>query len=168
MKNHGNQLKTMKNHETTLKNMETNQKPWQTMKPPWKTMETNQKPWKWLVTLLTQDPNWPPLIQKRHVTDAGPQLTSLDPKTSRDRRRAPTDLLWSKNVMWQTWGPNWPFRCLDLGIIYMHPETCQIFCNIVVRNWHYLIAEIMSYTFFFGVNQKVPLRLSSRPNFKFV
>ena len=33
--NHGNQPKTMKNHETTWKTMETNQKPRKTMKPPW-------------------------------------------------------------------------------------------------------------------------------------
>ena len=109
--------------------------PWNHLK---KTMETNQKPWnngnqpKWLVshgsrlvTWQTRGPNWPPLIQKRYVTDAGPQLTSFDPKTLRDRRGAPTDLLWSKkryvtdagpqltsfdpkNVTWQTRGPNWP------------------------------------------------------------
>ena len=37
-----------------------------------------------------------------------PRLTSFDPKTWRDRRGAPTDLLWSKNMTWQTRGPNWP------------------------------------------------------------
>ena len=39
--------------------------------------------WTKNVTLLTQVPNWPPLIQKRYVTDAGSQLTSIDPKTLR-------------------------------------------------------------------------------------
>ena len=96
--------------------METNQKLWKTMKLPWKNMETNQKP--------KGGSNWPPLIQKRDVTDAGPQLTSLiqkrnvtdagpqltsfDPKTWRHWRRAPTDVLWSKNVTSLTRGPNWP------------------------------------------------------------
>ena len=51
-----------------------------------KTMENNQKPWK---------------------------LTSFDPKTLRYQQVGPTDLLWSKNITWQTRGPNWPFRCLD-------------------------------------------------------
>ena len=64
--------------------------------------------WSKNVTWQTRGPNWPPLIQKRDVTDAGPKLTSFDPKTLRDRHRAPTALLWSKNVTWQTRGPNWP------------------------------------------------------------
>ena len=94
LKNHGNQPKTMKNHETTLKNHGnqpktmishgTNQKPWKTMKLPWKTMETNQKtdilwskkrhgtvpPVQLIsfgpknVTSLTGGSNWPPLVQK--------------------------------------------------------------------------------------------------------
>ena len=24
-----------------------------------------------------------------------------------------------------------------LGTLYVHPVTCQIFCNIVFRNWQY-------------------------------
>ena len=32
-------------------------------------------------------------FQVGYVTDTGSQLTSFDPKTSRDRRGAPTDLL---------------------------------------------------------------------------
>ena len=45
------------------------------------------------VTLLTGDPNGPPLIQKRQVTNAGPQLSSYDPKTLHFSLRTPTDLL---------------------------------------------------------------------------
>ena len=74
------------------KTIETNQKQWKTMKPPWKTNPTDLH-WSKNVTLLTRDPKWPPLIQKRHVTNAGPQMTSFDPKTSRYLRRTPTDLL---------------------------------------------------------------------------
>ena len=29
----------------------------------------------------------------------------------------PTDLLWSKNIKSLTRGPNWPFRCLDDGVV---------------------------------------------------
>ena len=42
MKNHGNQPKTMKNHETTLKNHGNQPKTMKTMKLPWKTMETRE------------------------------------------------------------------------------------------------------------------------------
>ena len=45
------------------------------------------------VTSLTRGPNWPPLVQKRYVTHAGPQLTSFGAKMSRHQRGAPTDLL---------------------------------------------------------------------------
>ena len=49
------------------------------------------------ITWKIRGPNWPPLIQKCHVTDAGPQLTSFDPI----------------NVTLPTLGPNRPFICLD-------------------------------------------------------
>ena len=42
------------------------------------------------VTAQAQGPKWPPLFQK----------------TKRHRRWAPTDLLWCKDDMLQTWGPN--------------------------------------------------------------
>ena len=71
------------------------------------------------------------MIQKCDVTDAGPQLTSIDPKMWRDRRRAPTDLHWSKNVTWQTRGPNRPFRCLDYALFYM--QGVGIFTEISVH-----------------------------------
>ena len=45
------------------------------------------------VMSLTGDPNWPLWWKKRHVTDAGPQLTSMMEKTSRHWRGTPTDLL---------------------------------------------------------------------------
>ena len=38
-------------------------------------------------------------MQKRHVINVGPQLTSFDAKTSHYQRRAPTDLLWRKNII---------------------------------------------------------------------
>ena len=46
MKNHGNQPKTMKNHETTLKNHGNQPKTMKNHETTLKTMETNQKPWK--------------------------------------------------------------------------------------------------------------------------
>ena len=65
------------------------------------------------LTLPTGGSNWPPLIQKHHVTNRGVQLTSFDPQTSCYQQGGPTDLLWSKNVTLPTGGSNWPFRCLD-------------------------------------------------------
>ena len=95
-----------------------------------KTMETNQKSKN--VTLLTWGPNWPPLFQKRYITNRGPQPASFDPKTLCYQHGALTGLLWSKNVTLLTRGPNWPpliqkryvtntgsnrpFRCLDLRL----------------------------------------------------
>ena len=107
LKNHGNQPKTMKNHETTLKNHGnqpktmishgTNQKPWKTMKLPWKTMETNQKPWKTMkLPWQTMETNQKTDIlwsKKRHVTDPPVQLTSFGPKRYRHQQGGPTDLL---------------------------------------------------------------------------
>ena len=72
------------------------------------TQGPNWPPWSKNVTSLTRGPNWPLLIQKRDITDAGPQLTSFDPKMWRHWRGVPTDLLWSKNVTSLTGGPNWP------------------------------------------------------------
>ena len=66
MKNHENRPITMKNQPGTMKN--------------------HVKP-------TRNHENQPPLIQKRHVTDRGIQLTSFDPKTSRHRQGDPTDLL---------------------------------------------------------------------------
>ena len=37
-----------------------------------------------------------------------------------------TDLLWSKNVTSQTWGPNWPFRCLDAVMPKFHVSGQQV------------------------------------------
>ena len=93
LKNYGNQPKTMKNHTTTLKNHGNQPK---TIKNHETTLKNNMS--------LTQGPNRPPLIQKRYVTYSGPQLTSIDPKTLRHSRGAPTDLHWSKNVMSLTRG----------------------------------------------------------------
>ena len=45
------------------------------------------------VTPLTRAPNWPPLVQKRYVTDTGLQLTSFGVKTLRHWHGAPTDIL---------------------------------------------------------------------------
>ena len=42
--------------------------------------------------------NCPPLVQKRDVIDAEPQLTSFGPKKQRQRRRAPTDLFYICNL----------------------------------------------------------------------
>merc|ERR1711978_833982 len=73
LKNHGKQPKTMKNHETTLKNHGNQPKTMEQWKP------TKMVGFSW--------------FQVGYVTDAGPQLTSFDPKMLRDRRGAPTDLL---------------------------------------------------------------------------
>ena len=80
----------MKNQHGTMKTMKTHLEPWKNMKKPTWT-------------------NWPPLIQKRDVTNTEPQLTyfdpktwrywhgspitSFDPKTWRYQHRVPTDLL---------------------------------------------------------------------------
>ena len=56
-----------------------------------KTMETNQKSKN--VTLLTWGPNWPPLFQKRYITNRGPQPASFDPKTLCYQHGALTGLL---------------------------------------------------------------------------
>ena len=53
------------------------------------------------------------LVVDTYVSKAGPQLTSLGPKTSRHSHGAPTDLLWSKNVTSLMRGPNLPFNFLD-------------------------------------------------------
>ena len=128
------------------KTIETNKKPWKTMKPPWKTTETNQKCyitdpgsqltsfdpktwrhwqgdllWSKNVTSLTGGSNWPPLIQKRDVTDRGIQLTSFGPK----------------NVTSLTEGTNWPFRCLDL-YLYLWDTSCKKKSNLYFNldvNW---------------------------------
>ena len=52
-------------------------------------------------------------LKTEFSTHAGSQLTSFDPKTWRHRRGIPTDLLSSKNMTSQTWGPNWAW-CLDI------------------------------------------------------
>ena len=70
MKNH--ETTTMKSHETTLKN-HGNQP---------KTMKNHENQLSKNVAFLMRDPNWPPFIQKRHITDAGTQLTSFGSKTS--------------------------------------------------------------------------------------
>ena len=80
LKNHENQLKAMKNHETTLKK-HGNQP---------KTMKNHENYWSKNVTSLPQGPNWPPLIQKRDVTNTGPQLTSFDPKSVTNAGPQPT------------------------------------------------------------------------------
>ena len=101
MKNHGNQPKTMKNHETTLKNhanqffmflvgfswVEVTSSTWG---PNWPTWLKN-------VTSPTQGPNWPTWL--KNVTSP---------------TQAPNWPPWLKNVTSPTRGPNWPFRCLDL------------------------------------------------------
>ena len=71
------------------------------MKLPWKAMETNQL-WCKRVTSLTRGPNRPPLVQKRHISDRGPQPTSFGAKTSHQWQGDPTDLLWCKSSRhWQ-------------------------------------------------------------------
>ena len=100
LKNHWNQPKTMTkpwNHlEKTWKPTKNHGKPWNHLQKPWKPTKNHEKPWNHLekpwkpkkiwktmdtnqnhetilknVTLLTRGPNWPPLIQKRYVTNTG-------------------------------------------------------------------------------------------------
>ena len=85
LKNQGNQPKSMQTHETTLKNH------WNQPKA-LKNHENTLKNHGNQPQTMKNQPNWPPLIQK----------------TWRHWQGDPTDLLWSKNVTWQTQGPNWP------------------------------------------------------------
>ena len=62
------------------------------------------------VTLLIRGSIWPPLVQKRDVTDRGIHLTSFG----------------AKNVTSPTGGSNWPFRCLD---IILSSWTQQYTCD---------------------------------------
>ena len=115
LKNHGNQPKTMKNHETTLKNYWNQSKTMKTMKPSWKNIETNQKPWNYHGNYWNQPKTMKP-PWKTIETNPKPwnhlekpiQPTSIDPKCNRHQHWVPTDLLWLKNVTSLTGGPNWP------------------------------------------------------------
>ena len=88
---------------------------------------------------LTRGPNWPTWLKKRYVTNTGPQPISMIKKTLRHQHGAPANLHDKKNVTSPTWGPNWPFRCLDVVNIYkpLHfPSACACFCcsTVFLRN----------------------------------
>ena len=78
--------KTMKLRWKPCKPTKNHEKPWNHLEKPIQLTSIDPKMSRYLrgtqndllwsknVTLLTRDPKWPPLIQKRHVTYAGPQL----------------------------------------------------------------------------------------------
>ena len=95
---------------------------------------------------LTRGPNWPTWLKKRYVTNTGPQPISMIKKKVRHQHGAPANLHDKKNVTSPTWGPNWPFRCLDLySLIYIslyifhllvHVSVAQLsFWEMLGTNW---------------------------------